>query len=115
MSPFESNSCNLRKVLIFYIDLKKTAAEAHRMLLSTYGEAALNEKTCREWLQRFKSGNFDIEDRHGGDTEKISEDSELEALLAEDPCQTQEELVGSLGVTQESILKRLKALEMIQK
>ena len=61
------------------------------MLLSTYGEAALNKRTCREWFQRFKSGDFDIEDRHGGAKEKIFEDFELEALLAEDSCQTQEE------------------------
>ena len=32
------------------------------MLSNTYGEAALNEGTCREWFQRFKSGDFDVED-----------------------------------------------------
>ena len=60
------------------------------MLLSTYGEAALSERMCREGFQRFKSGDFDVEDRHGGGKEKIFEDSELEALLVEDSCQTQE-------------------------
>ena len=25
----------------------------------------ISEKTCREWFQRFKSGDFDDEDRHG--------------------------------------------------
>jgi len=39
----------------------------------------------------------------------------LEALLHENSCQTQEELSGSLGVTQQAILKRLKAMGMIQK
>ena len=52
------------------------------MLSSTYGEAALSERTCREWFQRFKSGNFYVEDRHGGRKENIFEDSELEGLLA---------------------------------
>ena len=45
----------------------------------------------------------------------IFEDSELEALLAEDPSQTQEELAESLGVIQQAISKRLKAMGMIQK
>ena len=54
------------------------------MLSSTYGEAAISEKTCRDWFQHFKSGDFDVEDRNGGGKEKIFEDSELEALLAED-------------------------------
>ena len=84
MSVFEPNSRHLRKVLIFCLHLKKTAAEAHRMLSSTYGEAALSEKTCRDWFQHFKNGGFDVEDRHGGTKVKIFEDSEMEALFAED-------------------------------
>ena len=72
------------------------------MLSSIYCKAALSERTYREWFQRFKSGHFDLEDRHGGGKEKIFEDSELEALLAEDLCQTQEKLAESLGVTQQS-------------
>ena len=42
---------------------RETAAEAHRMLSSTYGEAALSERTSREWFQRFKSSDFEVEDR----------------------------------------------------
>ena len=45
---------------------------------------------------------------------KLSKNPELEALLAEDSCQTQEELAESLRVTQQAISKRLKAMEMIQ-
>ena len=88
MSVFELNSRHLREVLIFCFHLKKTAIEAHRMLSSTYWEAALTERTCREWFQRFKSSDFDMEDRHGGGKKNIFENSELEALLAEDSCQT---------------------------
>ena len=85
------------------------------MLLSTYGEADLSERTSCEWFQRFKSGEFDFEDRHGGGKVKIFEDFELKALLAEDSCQAQEELAESLGMTQQAISKCLKAMGMIQK
>jgi len=43
------------------------------------------------------------------------EDTELEALLNEDSCQTQKELALTLGVTQQTISYRLKSLGMIQK
>ena len=46
---------------------------------------------------------------------KQFEDEELQALLDEDCCQTQEELAESLGVTQATISKRLKAAGYIQK
>jgi len=62
-----------------------------------------------------KNGDFDIEDQHGGGREKIFKDAELEALLHEDSCQTQEESASSLGVTHQVISKRLKAMGMIQK
>ena len=56
------------------------------MLSSTYGEAALSERSCREWFQHFKSGDCNVGDRHGGEKEKIFEDSKLESLLAKDLC-----------------------------
>ncbi|EGI64223.1 Mariner Mos1 transposase [Acromyrmex echinatior] len=54
MSVYEPNSRHLREVLIFCFNMKKSAAEAHRMLSNTYGEAAISERTCREWFQHFK-------------------------------------------------------------
>ncbi|GFY06696.1 mariner Mos1 transposase [Trichonephila clavipes] len=93
--------------------MRKSAAEAHRMLSNTYGEAAISERTWREWFQLFKNGDFDVEDQHG--RQKVFEDTELEALLDQDSCQTQQELAGSLGVTQQAISKCLKVMGRIQK
>jgi len=84
------------------------------MLSNTYGEAAISERTCREWIQRFKNGDFDVEDRYSGGREKVFEDAELEAVLEQDSCQNQEELARSLGVTQQAISKCLKAMGMVQ-
>jgi len=70
--------------------MKKSAVEAHRMLSNTYGEADISERMCREWFQRFKNGDFDVEDWHSGGREKVFKDAELEALLEQDSCQNQE-------------------------
>jgi len=92
--------------------MKKCAAEAHRMLSNTYGETAISQRTCREWFQCFKNGDFDTEDWHG-DEREVFKEAKLKTLLYENSCQTQEELVGLLGVTQQAISKRLKVMEMI--
>ncbi|GFX50000.1 mariner Mos1 transposase [Trichonephila clavipes] len=115
MSAYEPNSSYLWEVLIFCCNMKTSAAEAHRMLSNTYGETTISERTCREWFQRSKIGDFEVEDQHGGGREKVFEDAVLEALLDQDSCQTQQELSGSLGVTQQAVSKRLKAMGMIQK
>lgn len=115
MSTFKPNKRHLREVLLFAFNSRKSAAEARRMIVETYGEASISDRTCREWFQRYKSGNFDVEDKQRPGPVKKFEDAELEALLDEDPCQTQQELANSLDVTQQAIFYRLKSLGMIQK
>ena len=95
--------------------MKKTAAESHRILVEVYGEHALAEKTCQKWFARFKSGDFGLEDEERPGQSKKFKHEELEALLDEDCCQTQEELAESFGVTQAAVPKRLKAAGYIQK
>ena len=63
------------------------------MLVETYGEAALSERS-REWFQKFKNGKFDIEDKERSRRMKVYEDAELEALLDQDLCQTQVLSIG---------------------
>jgi len=41
-----------------------------------------------------------MEDKERAERPKLVGDAELEALLDKDPCQTQEELVESVGVAQ---------------
>ena len=79
------------ELLIQFFNLKKSAAEAHRLLVETYGEAALSDRSCREWFQKFKNDEFDIEDKERIGRLKVYEDAELEALLGQDSCQMQEQ------------------------
>ncbi|EFN78693.1 Histone-lysine N-methyltransferase SETMAR, partial [Harpegnathos saltator] len=89
--------------------------EAHRILVWIYGDYVLSETTCRGWFRRFKNDDFDVEDKERSGAPKKFEDEDLEALVDEDPCQTQNELAESLGVDHTTVAKHLKALEMIQK
>ena len=115
MSSFVPNKHHLRELLIYFFNLKKSAAEAHRLLLEAYGEAALSERSCQEWYQKFKNGEFDVKDKERIGRPKVYEDMELEVLLEEDSSQTQKELALTLQVTQQAISHRLKSLGMIQK
>ena len=63
MADFMPNNRHLREIMIFFFYLKKTAAEAHRELQEVYRDAALSEKTCRDWYRRFKDGDFDVNGR----------------------------------------------------
>ena len=97
-----------------YFNMRKTAAESHRILMEVYSEHALAERTRQKWFARFKSGDFGLEDKERPGEPKKFDDEKLEALLDEDCCQTLEELAESLGVTQAAISKHLKAAGYIQ-
>ena len=77
MSDFVPNNCHLREVLIFFFHLKKTVAEEHRKLQKVYRHAALSETTCRDWLRRFKGGDFDVDDRPREGRPKTFEDADV--------------------------------------
>lgn len=115
MSTFVPKKEYLRAILLHYFIQKKSAAEAHRILVETYGDYALSKTTCRDWFRRFKKNDFNIQDKERCGAPKKFEDEELEALIYEDSSQTLAELAKSLGVDYTTVSKRVKALGMIQK
>jgi len=96
------NKRHLRELLIYSFNLKKSATKAHRLLVEAYDDAATSERSCHEWLQKFKNSEFDVKDKERSGRSKVYENAELEALLDEDwmkKCQTQKEFAFTLGVT----------------
>lgn len=105
----------MRHVLIFLYLQKKKAAESYRIILDTYGDKTISQKTCERWFDRFKNGNFNVKDNdHPGQPKKF-EDAVLQALLDEDDRQTQKQLADALNISQQAISKRLRAMGKIQK
>ncbi|EFN76928.1 Histone-lysine N-methyltransferase SETMAR, partial [Harpegnathos saltator] len=66
------------------------------------------------WFKRFRSGDFDTEDKERSGRPKTIEDADLQALLDEDDTQTQDQLAEALNMTRQGISKRLHAMGKIQ-
>lgn len=52
---------NLRTLLLFCFQLKKSASETHEMIMKSYGEHALSRAQCFKWFEIFRSGGFNVE------------------------------------------------------
>lgn len=115
MSVYEPSKEHLRHALLLFFNLKKSAAESHRLLEDAYNDRAPSKKTCELWYQRFKNGDFDLSNKDRGRPSKKFEDEELQALLDEDNTQTQRQLAQALNVTPAAICDRLKSMGKIQK
>ncbi|GBP87168.1 Mariner Mos1 transposase [Eumeta japonica] len=55
MSKFERNKRHLRKLQIYFFNVKKSAAEIHRLLVEAYNEAALSMRTLDAELEEDSS------------------------------------------------------------
>jgi histone-lysine N-methyltransferase SETMAR len=75
----------------------------------------MTNKTCKNWYQRFRSGDFELSNRERPGQQKKLEDDELEQLLSENTAQSQQELALQLGITQQLISFSLNQLGKIQK
>jgi len=93
--------------------LKKSAAEAHRLLVESYGDAALSERSVVSGFKRMV--NLTSKTKNVAEGRKCTKTRNWKHKLNEDSCQTQKELALTLGVTQQTISYRLKSLGMIQK
>lgn len=73
MESFVPNNRHLREVLLYFYNLKKSAAESHRLLVEAYGEHAFSDSMCRRWFRQFKDGIFDVDDaeREGWDMKGV--------------------------------------------
>ncbi|KAL6267958.1 hypothetical protein P5V15_001027 [Pogonomyrmex californicus] len=85
------------------------------MTCAAYGENAVSHTTCKRWYQKFRQGDFSLEDEPcAGRPQKIETD-ELQALLDINSAQTEKELAEQLGVTQQPISVRLHTMGKVQK
>jgi len=115
MSSFLLKKKHMREALLFCFNLKKSAAESHRMLVEAYGDNSLLETTCRDWFRRFNDDNFDPSDKKRENRPRKIEDCQLQALLDEDDTQSQKMFAEQLGVSQAVISMRLHAMGKVQK
>ena len=82
-----------------------TGRKAHIFEHISVQRCCCSKTTWRVWFHRLKEGDFDVLDRPREGRPKNFEDTVLEALFDDDPCQTQEILASALGVTSQAIIK----------
>ena len=106
MSTFVPNKVYLRGIFLHQFIRNKSAAQAHRILVETYGDNALSDTTCRDWFRRFKNNDFKLEDKGRSGAQKKYEDKELEEILDEDRSQTLAKLGKTLQVDESTVSTR---------
>jgi [histone H3]-lysine36 N-dimethyltransferase SETMAR len=81
---------NLKYRVIYDYEFHRgtSAAKTSGRVNGVYSSCVAKENTVRFWFQRFRSGNFDLQNKPRGRRLTQVSNKELKAILEADPSQT---------------------------
>ena len=104
----ENQKEQYRHILLFYFRKGKNASQAHKKLCAVYGDEALKERQCRNWFDKFRSGDFSLKDEKRSGCSVEVDDDLIEAIIDSDHHSTTREIAEKLHVSRTCIENRLK-------
>ena len=106
---------HFQHLLFFAFHQGQKAAKAAQDICMVYREGVIGEFTARKRFEKFKYGNFDINDMpHSRRPSEFDEDH-LKAPLKEESCQTSCELAEKMNCIQKMILNHLHSMGFAKK
>ena len=109
-SEINLSSKELRVLLLHEFRLGHKATEAARNIYSTMSEDTLSIRTAQHCFNRFKSGNFELNDsRHSGRLLEVNVDV-LKQLIEEDPRLISRYLAERLRCSHTTVQTHLREL-----
>ena len=80
----ECKNEHFRHILLFYFRKGKNAAQAAKKLRDVYGEEALKDRQCRNWFDKFRSGDFSLKDEKRSDRPNEVDDDQVKTIIESD-------------------------------
>ncbi|KAJ0172710.1 hypothetical protein K1T71_011849 [Dendrolimus kikuchii] len=108
---------NLKYRIIYEYEFHRgtSVAKTARRINDVYGGGVAKENTVRFWFQRFRSRNFDQQNKPRGRPETKVDNAELKAIVEADPSQTTSEIAAGCGVSDKTVLIHLKQIGKVKK
>ena len=105
----------LRTCLFYEFRLGEKETVAHRRLCQAFGEGVVSEKTCFNWFNRFKSGDYNMDDKPRSGRPPELDDKALRQLVEADPRLTARELGVIFGCSHSAIEHHLSVIGKVSK
>lgn len=91
------------------------AAQTARNINDVYGANTTNDRKAHFWLQRFRSGIFDLKNEPRGRAETMVDNDELKAIVEADDSQSTAELAAAFDLSIKTILVHLRQICKVKK
>ena len=80
----ECKNEHFRHILLFYFRIGNNAAQAAKKLRVVYGEETLKDRQCRNWFDKFRSGDFSLKDEQYSDRSNEVDDDQTKTIIKSD-------------------------------
>ena len=104
--------------MLFYFRKGKNATQAAKNLCDLHGKEALKDRQCRNWFDKFRSGDFSLKDDQRSDRPNEVDDDQIKAIMELDHHVTVREIEEVLKIPKSTIdrhihLGLLKKLDIL--
>ncbi|KAK1132027.1 hypothetical protein K0M31_016168 [Melipona bicolor] len=77
----EKQDVHFRHILLYYFRKGKNASQAQKKLCAVYGDEALKERQCRNWFERFRSGDFSLKNAQRSGRPVEVDETHIKAII----------------------------------
>jgi len=109
MSETRVHFCHL---MLYEFRKGNTATSAANNIYAVYGKGVLSACICRKWFERFRKGNFNLEDESRAERLVETDEERIRNLVNETKSLSVREMSQILNISKSSMYKHLKEMEM---
>lgn len=110
-----SDVIKIRCILLYEFRKGSKAAMAHRNICQVFGQTSISLRNCQLWFQKFRSGNFDLENQPKTGRPTVIDEDQLRAVIFVNPSITIRELEQLFNVTYNTISCAVRRLGLVRK
>jgi hypothetical protein len=106
---------HMHHIMLYEFRRGTTATQTVKNICEVYGEGAVKITLCQIWFDKFRSGDFGLDDSVRTGRLKVIDEDELQAIIASNYWITTLELAVEMNVSQTCIVEALHHLGMVTK
>ena len=99
---------HFRHLMLYEFRRGSSVTIATKNICAVYGENALSSCTCRKWFQRFRVGNFCLEDEECSGRPPQTDEDKIRDLVEKSRSLTVQEMSNVLKIPKTTIHRCLK-------